>query len=960
LLLCVIAAPAHAQNVTFAYTQTTVGSGLSGPFGLAVDGAGDVFIADQFNNRVVEVPAGCTSAACQTTVPASGLNEPAGVAVDGAGNVFIADTFNHQVVKVPAGGGAQTTVVSGLGDPYGVAVDRAGDVFIGDVFLGVLEVPAGGGAQLSVGTGLVGPKGVAVDAAGDVFIADRDNNRVVEVPVACLPAACQTTVGSGLSYPVGVGVDGAGDVFIGDFYNSRVVEVPYLGGGSYGTQTTVPTSGLHYPQGVAVDAAGDVFISDAFDSEVLEVQRVAVNFGDVSIGAKSTLTLNYSVAATTTFGTPKVLTQGAANLDFTLGAGGTCTGTITGGSTCTLNVTFAPLAPGLREGAVQLFDNSGNLLATTLVHGIGQGPAIAFGLGVQTGVSGVNLSEGVAVDAAGDVFYSAGGVYELPAGCTTTACQKTVGSGLGFAVGVAVDGAGDVFIADDGNNNVVKVPLGCTSTACQTTVGSGLNQAQGVAVDGMGDVFIADSGHNRVVEVPAGCTTAACQTVVVSGIDYPTGVAVDGAGDVFAAYGTGIIEVPPGCTTAACQITVGSGLEPFAVAVDGAGDVFVADYGNSRAVEVPAGCTSAACQTTIGSGLGNPEAVAVDGAGDIYLGGNELVEINRSQPPSFTFAPTLLGQTSTDSPQSVTVQNIGNQPLNAVAPGLVVNGPNFVKVAGSGTPADCTSSFSLSPGATCNLSISFKPTSASNLNSTAVFTDNALNASPSASQTIALKGTLPGPIASITPSIWDFGTVYLGSISTESFTLKNTGGAAMTLTDPLISILKGGNSSEFLDLNLCPKSLAAGSSCTVWVTFVAGPFYGEQTANLSIVDNAIGSPQTVSLMANVIDPLATLSPTSLSFGTVKVNSSTTKSVTLSNPGSTALTIAKTAISGTNSADFTIGTSATACGSSLNAGKSCTISVAFKPGAKGSRSATLTVTDNARTATQTVPLTGTGN
>jgi hypothetical protein len=113
-------------------------------------------------------------------------------------------------------------------------------------------------------------------------------------------------------------------------------------------------------------------------------------------------------------------------------------------------------------------------------------------------------------------------------------------------------------------------------------------------------------------------------------------------------------------------------------------------------------------------------------------------------------------------------------------------------------------------------------------------------------------------------------------------------------------------------------------------------------------------------MANVINPQADLDPSRLSFGTTKVNSSTTKSVTLSNPGKTALAITNVAISGTNAADFTINATTTTCGSSLNAGKSCTISVTFKPAAKGSRLGKLTVTDNAKSSTQTISLTGTGN
>jgi len=576
-----------------------------------------------------------------------------------------------------------------------------------------------------------------VDGAGDVFIADYGNSRVVEVPAG---GGAQTTVGSGLYHPTGAAVDGAGDVFIADYGNSRVVEVPAGGG----PQTTVG-SGLNFPIGMAVDGAGDVFIADTRNNRVVEVQRVAVNFGNVNVCPASqtspapcsqTLTLNYNVAATTTFGTINVVTQGAPNLDFTLSSGSTCTGTVSAGSSCTVNVTFAPLAPGVRMGAVQLTDNLGNLLVTNMVHGVAQGPAIAFGPGVQTTVdSGLYYPSAAAVDAAGDVFIADSNnrrVVEVPAG---GGAQTTVGSGLSYPYGVAVDGAGDVFIADIGNNQVVEVPAG---GGAQTTVGSGLNNPYGVAVDGAGDVFIADTYNNRVVEVPAG---GGAQTTVGSGLYEPTGVAVDGAGDVFIAdYGNSrVVEVPAG---GGAQTTVPASVSgPRGVAVDAAGDVFIGDYFNSRVVEVPAG---GGAQTTVGSGLNYPTGVAVDGAGDVFIAdanANRVVEVQRAQPPTLSFASTAVGSKSSDSPQSVTIQNIGNQPLNAVTPGLVVGGPNFLQVAGSGTPADCTNAFALTPGAACNLRISFEPQSIGPLTAAATFTDSALNTIPSASQSIALQGT---------------------------------------------------------------------------------------------------------------------------------------------------------------------------------------------------------------------------
>jgi len=202
-----------------------------------------------------------------------------------------------------------------------------------------------------------------------------------------------------------------------------------------------------------------------------------------------------------------------------------------------------------------------------------------------------------------------------------------------------------------------------------------------------------------------------------------------------------VLKVPAGCISSTCEVTVPAiGLNGAAgVAVDGAGDVYITDQNNNRVVEVPAGGSP---QTTVMSGLNLPEGIAVDGAGDVFIAdqaNQRVVEVRSSQPPILNFGTTNLGSTS--APQSVTVQNIGNQPLDAVSPGLVVIGPNFLHVAGSGTPADCTSSFAQAPGTTCNLSISFQPTTGGALTSTATFTDNALNTSPSVSQAIALQGT---------------------------------------------------------------------------------------------------------------------------------------------------------------------------------------------------------------------------
>src|SRR5271170_5596117 len=344
-LACLSPLALSAQSVTFAGTQTTLPtSDLVGPFGVAVDSAGDIFVAGTSNGRVVELPRTAAGYGPQTTLlPFTG----SGIAVDSAGDVFVAETDNNRVVELPkttTGYGPLTTLpTSGLRTPYGVAVD----------------------------------------SAGDVFIADLNSLRVVELPKTATGYGPQTILpASGLVGPIGVAVDSAGDVFIAD---SSLVELPRTATG-YGPQTTLATSGLDFPSGVAVDSTGNVFFTVFGTGSVVEVQTRSVNFEGVNVCApgqttpapcNETLTLNFKVNDAVTLGTPKALTGGAPDLDFTLASGSTCTGSVAAGTTCTVNVTFTPLATGTRNGSVQITDGSGNVLTTTLISGYGVPATVA-------------------------------------------------------------------------------------------------------------------------------------------------------------------------------------------------------------------------------------------------------------------------------------------------------------------------------------------------------------------------------------------------------------------------------------------------------------------------------------------------------------------------------------------------------------------------------------------------------
>jgi len=266
-------------------------------------------------------------------------------------------------------------------------------------------------------------------------------------------------------------------------------------------------------------------------------------------------------------------------------------------------------------------------------------------------------------------------------------------------------------------------------------------------VDSNGNLFVSDVASAVFEVLAAGGYTTVNRIATAFAFGLPSGLAVDGSGNVFVSDSNNVAVyeiLAAGGYTTVNQLAAGFAFKsPLGVSVDTAENVFVADGDFTTVFEIlPAdGYTQV---VPLGAGFASPWSLTVGANGNLYIADvgapSSIQLIQRSQPPAFNFAATTIGSTSTDSPQSVTIQNTGNEPLNAIPPGLAVTGPNFVQVPGSGAPQDCTASFMLTPGATCNLSLNFEPQSAGPLTSTAVFTDNTLNANP-ATQSITLTGT---------------------------------------------------------------------------------------------------------------------------------------------------------------------------------------------------------------------------
>jgi hypothetical protein len=189
-------------------------------------------------------------------------------------------------------------------------------------------------------------------------------------------------------------------------------------------------------------------------------------------------------------------------------------------------------------------------------------------------------------------------------------------------------------------------------------------------------------------------------------------------------------------------------------------------------------------------------------------------------------------------------------------------------------------------------------------------------------------------------------------------TLSNTGTSALNNIVPTIT---GANPSDFAistGAGACGSTLAAGSSCSIYVTFTPASATSF-SATLSVADSGTGSPQTSSLTGTGTAPAASLTA-SLAFpNTPTGTTSAAMAATLSNTGNGALNNIVPTITGANPSDFAISTGAGACGTTLAAGSSCSIYVTFTPASATSFSATLSVADSATGSPQTSSLTGTG-
>jgi hypothetical protein len=324
----------------------------------------------------------------------------------------------------------------------------------------------------------------------------------------------------------------------------------------------------------------------------------------------------------------------------------------------------------------------------------------------------------------------------------------------------------------------------------------------------------------------------------------------------------------------------------------------------------------------------------------VYLTPNETPTVGITQPvPGGIY---LQGQNDPTTKAAYTCTTV----YNGVS---TLTGGSYPAYGSTGPYLTGTCSATDSPGGSVGQGAQFDTATAGSHSFTATVLDSATN---TASQTVTYT-VQARPLLSVTPSSFNFGNVNFDlDLNSALITVKNIGSATANISNVSLTRGIGTNPLDFTLINLCPSNLAAGKTCSIYVIFFSGNL-GPVSATLTIADNAPGSPQQVTLAANGIG----FNPSSLNFGTIKVGHSSTQSVTLTNTGTTALAISNVSVSGPNARDFV---KSSGCPSSLAPTNSCVISVTFTPSATGSRSANLSLSDNAALGTLIAPLSGKGN
>ena len=836
------------------------------------------------------------------------FNGPYGVALDASGDIYISDTSNY-VIRVVYAGGSQLAA-------YLASQSIAATPTVGAMYIVAGTPGTQGTTAVALGDGGAALSGrldyaqrVHIDRLGNLVISDTNAEEVryvnlntttvngfmqtgyiyklagTAVTSGDVPSTRQGTIAgisSEIASPLGSAVDASNNIFLSDSGESEIRKIDASPVSPYAAASVGAT-------GVAQS-----FYAEVVSSDTLEGFQLGAGFSglDFALGTTSGCTLGSSSAA---------------------------------GAICTEPVTFAPQGAGLRTAPLLLNDNAGNKYALGL-SGVGNAPQLSFSPGgiattTGTGVPGytgdnsmataatLSAPSGAVADTAGDVYIAdtANNVVRMitPAGTITTVAgngtagyagdgSAAAGAELNGPKALALDAADNLYIADTGNSVVREVLYG--NGVISTVAGNGtsgdtgngslataseLASPAGVAVDLYGNLFIADTGNGavRMVSAQTGVISVVATLADPAGVSYAPlpssnpGITGEGSGL------SGVLLVAsPGSNTIS-QITLSNTLpispvviagdgssgdtgdgaaataaelnSPSAAVEDAAGDIYIADTGNSVIREVSS--TNGFISTFAGNGtsgyagdggsaaaaeLEAPVSVAIDASANVYvadLSANVLRKINTvSGAPTLAFATEAVNSTS--GIQTISVNNTGNQTLALSA--LTIPS-SFAQVTGNST--DCSATESIPVGAYCRLRLTFTPSAPGAVVEPLSITSNSLNGSSTLS-TITLTGSggasATGLSLSGLPSTVD-------ALAQQTVTVSALNGSSVDSGYTGTVTFSSADSGATLPASYTFTSLDAGTHAFT-VTFATA---GSQFISVTDSANSLTNTQTTNVVA---------------------------------------------------------------------------------------------------------------
>lgn len=543
---------------------------------VSTDSAGDSYVLEQGNGSstadVLFYPAG-GGAAQVVVAQGAGMVTPTAMAVDGAGNIFIADSGlgglgGGNIIRFGADGSVNTTYATGLPGVNSMAVDGFDDLYlaIGGSFHNVTEIYAGGQRRVVAGSGSVvaannvvattalfsdptavalGPNGIAVADAVTHYVYLIDNSGIIHIIAGngtTITTSAGTATATGLLTPDGLAIDAAGDIYIADNAANIIYAVysiisngtninPVIGTGTAGyTGDSGPSidATIHAPLGIALDGSSDLFVIDSGNNVLREVSypfTSTINFGNVVIGTTSPAMLQYLANAgnaSLTFHLPFTTTDShyAVLLSST-----TCTanaGIMASGGVCDIAYTFHPTAAGAVAGQSNLPTNSYNTPQIVFFNGENgfSTTPLPFTLtNPETEVYGYPFNESVVINntlpVSGSMVFSVGAqtlcttsVSFSTAGATITCNAAESGLAVGsYTVNFTFTSTNSFYSSVTGTTTLIitKAPLSVTPNNFSRPYGTANPTFTGTLTGAVnGDVFNVSYSTTATINSPVG------------------------------------------------------------------------------------------------------------------------------------------------------------------------------------------------------------------------------------------------------------------------------------------------------------------------------------------------------------------------------------------------------------------------------------------------------------------------